>query len=117
MADLSQIQNRSGDRKAAVEMVFDASPGDRAEVKELFRQLQRARSKAAEPERLVELCRQAAQTLEPGRARTQDADLQEHAMRNAQEAARTREATSGEDDPTEARKRRQGRSLSHGMGL
>ena len=35
----------------------------------------------------------------------------------AQEAARTREATSGEDDPTEARKRQRGQSLSHGMGL
>lgn len=36
----------------------------------------------------MNLCRQAAQTLEPGRAKGQAADLQEHAIRSAQEAAR-----------------------------
>lgn len=106
MADPSQIQNRSGDRKAAVEMAFDASPGDRAEVKRLFRQLQRIRAVKAEPtepERVVKLCRQAAQMLEPGKARTQ--------------AARTREAPGDHNDPAEARSRRRGQGYSHGMGF
>jgi hypothetical protein len=68
-ADLSQIQNRTGDRKAAVEMAFEPDQNDRrAEVKRFFRQLQRIRSieaEPAEPERVVNLCRQAAQSLEP----------------------------------------------------
>jgi hypothetical protein len=82
VADPSQIQDRSGDRKAAVEMAFGASRGNRAQVKELFRQLQRVRAvkaEPAEPERVVNLCRQAA------------ADLQQHAIRNVQEATRRAE--------------------------
>jgi hypothetical protein len=84
IADPSQIQNRTGDRKAAVEMALGNSQGDRAEVKELFRQLQRIRAmkaEAAEPKRVADLCRQVAEGLER-------ADLQEHAIRNAQETAR-----------------------------
>jgi DNA-binding GntR family transcriptional regulator len=105
---LSQIQNRSGDRKAAVEMAFGASQGNRAQVKELFRQLQRVRAvkaEPAEPERVVTLCRQTAD------------DLQEHPIRNAREAARRAEALGGEDDPAEARKRQRGQNLSHGRGF
>jgi hypothetical protein len=95
IADLSQIQNRTGDCKAPVEMAFGNSQGDRAQVKELFRQLRRIRAVKAEPaerKRMVNLCRQAAQVLEPGRAGGQAADLQERAIRNAQEAARQAEA-------------------------
>ena len=44
-----QIQNRIGDRKAAVEMAFEDQLGERAEVKWLFRHLQRIRSVKAEP--------------------------------------------------------------------
>ena len=49
VADLSQIQNRAGDRKAAVEMGFGASQDNRAQVKELFRRLQRVRAVKVEP--------------------------------------------------------------------
>ena len=35
----------------------------------------------------------------------------------AREAARTREAPGGDDDPTEALSRQRGQGLSHGMGL
>jgi hypothetical protein len=67
IADLSQIQNQTGNRKAAMGMALGASQGDRAQVKELFRQLQRIRAVKAEPadaERVVNLCRQAAEALE-----------------------------------------------------
>jgi hypothetical protein len=117
IADLSQIQNRSGDRKAAVEMSFDASDSDRAEVKQLFRQLQRiraVRAEIAEPERVVSLCRQAAEALEPGKDQKRAADLQEHAIRSAQEAARRAQAQKWHAvDPSESLKRQQG----HGRGL
>jgi hypothetical protein len=88
VADLSQIQNRSGDRKAAVGVAFEPDQNDRrAELKRLFRHLQRIRA-AKEPVehvRTVDLCRQAAETLTPSERAL---DLQEHALRNAQEAAR-----------------------------
>jgi hypothetical protein len=122
---LSQIQNRSGDRKAAVEMAFEDGLGGRADVKRLFRHLQRIRAAKAEPaelERVVSLCRQVAESLEPSeraKEKTQAADLQKHAIRSVQEAAGTREALGGDDDddPTEARKRQRGQSYSHGMGF
>jgi hypothetical protein len=91
---LSQIQNRTGDRKAAVEMAFEEGLGDRAEVKRLFRHLQQIRAanaEPAEPERVVSLCRQAAESLEPAeraKEKTQAVDLQKRATRSAQEAAR-----------------------------
>jgi hypothetical protein len=94
VANLSQIQNRSGDRKAAVEMAFEDGLGDRAEAKRLFRHLQRLRAanaERAEPERVVTLCRQTAETLEPAeraKDKTQAVDLQKDAIRNAQEAPR-----------------------------
>jgi hypothetical protein len=44
IADLSQIQNRTGDRKAAVKMAFEDGLDDRAELKRLFRHLQRVRA-------------------------------------------------------------------------
>ena len=95
VADLSQIQNRSGDCKVSVEMAFEPDQNDRrAEVKRLFRHLQRiraARVEPAEPERTVNLCRQAAESLEPVRDQKRTADLQEHAIRSAQEAARRAE--------------------------
>lgn len=76
MADLSQVQNRTGDRKAAVEVAFEPAQNDwRAEVKRLFRHLQRVRAakETVEHTRTVDLCRQAAETLGP-------ANLQEHAI-------------------------------------
>jgi hypothetical protein len=98
VADRSQSQNRSGDRKAAVQMAFEPDQNDRrAELKRLFRQLQRVRAvkaEPAEPERVVNLCRQAAEALEPaGRAgaKTQAADPQEHAKRSVQEVGRRAE--------------------------
>jgi hypothetical protein len=121
IADLSQIQNRSGDRKAAVEMAFGNAQGERAEMKELFRQLQRIRAmkaKPVEPERLVNLCRQAADALETGKEQKRAAGLQEHAIRSAQEAARRTEAHEQHHvDLDQTRKRQQGRSQGYGMGL
>jgi hypothetical protein len=93
-----EIQNRAGDRKETVEIAFTASQSDRVQVKELFRQLQRIRAvKAApaEPERVVNLCRQTTQALEPaekGKAKTQAVDVQERAIRKAQKAARRAKA-------------------------
>jgi hypothetical protein len=90
VADLSQIQNRNGDRKAAVEMAFEDRLDDRDEMKWLFRHLQRIRAakETGEHARTVDLCRQAAETLEPSKVKTQAVDLQEHAIRSAQESAR-----------------------------
>jgi hypothetical protein len=122
IADLSQIQNRTGDRKAAVEMACENRLGDRAEVKELFRHLQRLRA-AKEPVehvRTVDLCRQADEALKPiekDREQNRSVDLQEHAIRNAQQAARRPEAYERHDDLDQARKRQQGRGLSHDRGL
>jgi hypothetical protein len=127
VADLSQIQNRTGDRKAAVEMAFEPDQNDRrAEVKQLFRQLQRVRSRTAEPaepKRVVELCRQASEALEPNVA-----DLQEHAIKTparefhkaqerAQKAARRVAAQERHEDLDQAPKPEQGRSHGRGMGL
>jgi hypothetical protein len=121
VADLSPIQNRSDDRKVSVEMAFEPDQNDRrAELKQLFQRLQRIRSVKAEPperERVVHLCRQAAQTLEPGRTRGQAADLQEHAIRNAQEANRRAEAHERHRGLNQTQKRPQGRSMGHGMGF
>jgi hypothetical protein len=67
----------------------------RAELKQPLQPLQRIRATKAEPaerKRVVNLCRQAVQMLEPGRAKGQAADLQEHAIRSAQEAARRAES-------------------------
>jgi hypothetical protein len=114
VADLSQVQNRTGDRKAAVEMALEDGLGDRAEAKRLFRHLQRiraAKAEPAEPERVVNLCRQAAGALEPAeraKEKTQAVDLQKGAIRSAQEAARTREAPTRSYDPAETRKRQRG---------
>ena len=72
VADRSQIQNRSGDRKAAVEMAFEPDQNDRrAEVKQLFRHLQRVRAakELAEHAQTVDLCRQAAERLSPPRTK------------------------------------------------
>jgi hypothetical protein len=67
---LSQIQNRTGDRKAAVEMAFEPDQNDRrAEVKRLSRHLQRVRAakETVDHAQTVDLCRQAAETPEPGK--------------------------------------------------
>jgi hypothetical protein len=48
--------------------------------------------------------------------KAQVTDLQKGAIKRAQQAARTREATSGEDDPAEAPSRQRGQSYGHGMG-
>jgi hypothetical protein len=94
VADLPQIQNRTGDRKAAVEMAFEDGLGGRADVKRLFRHPQQIRAAKAEPaelERVVSLCRQVAESLEPAeraKEKTQAVDLQKRATRSAQEAAR-----------------------------
>jgi hypothetical protein len=120
VADLSQIQNRTGDRKAAVEMAFEPDQNDRrAELKRLFRHLQRVRAakETVEHAQTVDLCRQAAETLEPGKDQKRAADLQEHAIRNARKAARSAERHAWHDDLDEAHRRQQGRSQGHGMGM
>jgi hypothetical protein len=74
IADPSQIQNRTGDRKAAVEMAFEPDQNDRrAEVKRLFRHLQRIRAakEMIEHARTMDLCRQAAETIEASKAQSQ----------------------------------------------
>ncbi|MBV9490572.1 MAG: hypothetical protein JO069_12745, partial [Verrucomicrobia bacterium] len=66
IADLSQIQNRKGDRKAATEMALEPDQNDRRAEVELFRQLQRLRSPGvAETDRAKALdrCRQAAEAI------------------------------------------------------
>ena len=67
IAELSQIQNRTGDRKAAVEMALEDRLDERAELKRLFRHLQRVRAakETVEHAQTVDLCRQAAETLGP----------------------------------------------------
>jgi hypothetical protein len=123
VADLSQIQNRSGDCKAAVEMAFEDGLGGRAEMKRLFRHLQRLRAakETVEHARTVDLCRQAAESLEPAeraKEQTQAVDLQKDAIHSTQQAARRAEAHDRHDDDLDqARKRQQGRSLEHGMGM
>jgi hypothetical protein len=52
---------------------------------------------------------------QPGKA--QVPDLQKGAIKRAPEAARTREAPGGDDDPAEALSRQRGQNLGHGMGL
>ena len=119
VADPSQIQNRTGNRKAAVEMAFEPDQNDRrAELKQPLQPLQRIRSvKAEPPERAANLCRQAAEALEPGKGQKRVADLQEHATRSAQKAARGAEAQERQKALDQARKRQQGQSLGHGMGF
>ena len=66
IADLSQIQLRKGDRKAATEMALQPAENDRRPEVELFRQLQRLRSpNVAETDRAqaVARCRQAAEAI------------------------------------------------------
>jgi len=93
VADLSQIQNRTGDRKAVVEMAFEDGLGDRAEAKRLFRHLQRlraAKAERAEPERAMDLCRQAAEPLEregQDQAQSQTIDLQQDPLRVPDQAS------------------------------
>jgi conjugative relaxase-like TrwC/TraI family protein len=119
VADLSRIQNRTGDRKAAVEMAFEPDQNDRrAEVKRLFRHLQRVRAAkgTVERARTVDLCRQAAEALEPGRDQKHAADLQKGAIRTAQQAARRAEVHAWHEDLDEDRKHQQGRSRGRGMG-
>jgi hypothetical protein len=88
IAGLSQVQNRTGDRKAAVEITFDASQSDRAEAKEPFRHFQRIRA-AKEPvehARTVHLCRQTGEALKPienDKGQKRSADLQKGAIRSA----------------------------------
>jgi tRNA U34 5-carboxymethylaminomethyl modifying GTPase MnmE/TrmE len=122
VADLSQIQNRSGDCKAAVEMAFEDGLGGRAEMKRLFRHLQRLRAakETVEHARTVDLCRQAAESLEPAeraKDQTQAVDLQKDAIRSAQEAAQRAAGHARHEDLAEAHKRQQGQSLGHGMGM
>ena len=120
-ADLSQIQNQTGDRKAAVGMAFEPDQNDRrAELKQPFRHLERigAAKETVEHAQTVDLCRQAAEALEPGKGQEQAADLQPGASRSAQQAARSAEAHERHKHGLDqARKRQQGRSLGHGMGL
>jgi hypothetical protein len=87
VADLSQIQNRTGDRKAAVELEFEPGQHDRrTHVQELFRQLQRIKTNGAEVprERVVEMCQKVA------------ADLQEHAIKTPEEFPVERQMTERE---------------------
>jgi hypothetical protein len=97
-------------------MAFENRLGDRAEAKELFCHLQRIRA-AKEPiehVRTVDLCRQADEALKPSendREQNRSVDLQEHAIRNAQEAARRTE-THERHDKTSTRFR----NASRGAG-
>jgi hypothetical protein len=79
VADLSQIQLRKGDRKAATEMALQPGENDRRPEVELFRQLQRLRSPnvaATDRAKTLARCRQAAEALgkqtdlQPGAIRT-----------------------------------------------
>ena len=73
----------------------------RAEVKRLFRHLQRVRAdkETIEHARTVDLCRPAAETLEPGKEQKQAVYFQEHAIRDAREAARQTEAHGWHEAP------------------
>jgi hypothetical protein len=106
-------------------MAFEPDQNDRrAELKRLFRHLQRIRSikaEPAEPERVVNLCRQAAQSLGP-----QIADLQRGAIKTPaqsfhreqrQKAARRAQVQPRHEDLYQAPKPEQGRSRGHGMGM
>ena len=118
VADRSQVQNWSGDRKAAVEMAFEPDQNDRrAEVKRLFRHLQRIRvaKETVEQARTVDLCRQAAETLEPGKDQKHAVDPQQGAIRNAQEAARRVEARERHAEVDRARKRQQAQARGYEM--
>jgi hypothetical protein len=120
-ADLSQIQNRSGDRKAAVGMAFGPDQNDRrAEVKRLFRHLQRVRA-AKEPvehAQTVDLCRQAAETLEPGQeTKSTPWTFNKAPSGTLRGAAKQREAHERHHDLAQAQKRQQGQSLEHGRGM
>ena len=106
-------------------MAFEPDQNERrAEVKQLFRQLQRiraAKAERAEPERVVELCRQAAESLEPKLADLQRGTIKAPAKTfhkgHAQKAARRAAAPQQHVDLDQAPKPDQGRGLSHGMGL
>jgi ATP-dependent exoDNAse (exonuclease V) alpha subunit len=66
VADLSQIQARKGDRKAATEMAIEPDQNDRQAEVELFRQLQRLRSNgisATDRVQAVDRCRQANEAI------------------------------------------------------
>jgi len=120
VADLSQIQNRTGERKAAVEMAIEPDQNDRrAEVKRLFRHLQRvcAAREPVEHAQTVALCRQAAETLQPEKDQKRAVDLQKDAIRNARKAARSAAAHAWHEDLDEDHKRQQGRSMGHGRGV
>jgi conjugative relaxase-like TrwC/TraI family protein len=102
-ADLSQIQSRKGDRKAAVEMELAPSLDDQRPEVKLFRKLQQLRSCSKEEpdhKQTVDLCRAAAEALEPKReqvrsncqARTiEPPDL--HAIRAQEEVTHREERT------------------------
>ena len=114
VANLSQVQNRSGGCKAAVGMAFEPDQNDRrAELKQPFRHLERIRAakETVEHAQTVDLCRQAAEALEPGKGQEQAADLQPGASRSAPQAARSAEAHERHKPGLDqARKRQQGRS-------
>jgi hypothetical protein len=102
VADLSQIQNRTGDRKASVGMAFGDQADGRVEAKELFCHLRRIRAAKGPVEhaRTVHLCRQAAEALEPDKDQKCAVDLQEHAIRSAQRAARRAEVHAWQEAST-----------------
>jgi hypothetical protein len=78
IADLSQIQARKGDRKAATEMALAPAEDDRRPEVELFRQLQRLRSPnvaATDRAKTLDRCRRAAEAL------GKQTDLQPDAIR------------------------------------
>ena len=101
-------------------MAFEERLGDRTEVKRLFRQLRRIRAtkEAVEHTQTMDLCRQAAETLESSKDQKRAVDLQEHAIRNAQKSARRAEAHERHDGGLDqARKRQQERNQGRSVGL
>jgi hypothetical protein len=83
-------------------MAFEPDQNDRrAEVKQPFRHLQRIRAakETLEHAPTVNLCRQTAETIEASKGQTQAVDIQEHAIRSAQKAARHAAQHARQDDP------------------
>ena len=101
-------------------MAFEPDQNDRrAEVKRLFRQLQRVRTakEAVEHAQAVDLCRQAAKTFEPGKGQTMPPTFKNTPSETPSKPSVAPRRTPGvRVYPAKTRKRQQGRSLGHGMG-
>jgi hypothetical protein len=91
----------------------------RAELKRLFRHLQRVRAakEAFEHAQTVSLCRQAAETPEPGKDQKHAVDPRKGAIRNAQQATRHVEGLERPIMFTQAQKHQQAQSLEHARGM